>query len=72
MEQRFAAKNIQVADVAAVEDIERARKLIDVDPAQFSCLLLVYGKVAEVAGCVAGIGNRDVANGGAAATQEAN
>jgi translation elongation factor EF-4 len=62
VQERFASEDIQVANAAGVQDIERAGELVSIEPAKASRLLFVYGEVAEIACGVAGIRNCNVAD----------
>src|SRR5947209_3636048 len=62
MKQGFAAKDVQVANTAALQDVESSRELVGIDPTQVFLAYLAIGKVAEVAGSIAGVGNGDIAD----------
>jgi hypothetical protein len=53
-----------------VQDVQGATELIGVNPAQVAGRDFATGKVAEIAGCIAGVRNGDVAEGRTTAADE--
>jgi hypothetical protein len=71
MQQRLAAREGEVADTAPVQDVERRAEPLGVDEAAIGDEALVVGEAAEIAGGVAEVGHRDVADRGPAARHQA-
>jgi hypothetical protein len=62
MKQRLAALEGQIAHAAAVQDVERPAVFVEIHVGAMGDVTLVIGKVAEIAGRVADVGDRDVAD----------
>jgi hypothetical protein len=71
MQQGLATEDIQIANIAAVQDVNGAIKLIGIDPAQVAFGNFSVGKIAKITTRIAGVGHGDVANRGTAAGNEA-
>ena len=71
MEERFAAEEADVANIAAMEDVERGGKLIGIDPAEVFARNFASGEVAEIARSIASAGDGDVAERGPALRDKA-
>jgi hypothetical protein len=60
MEQRFPSKKTHITDVATMENRQRIIETIRVNPLQLTDAVFVIGKIAEIAGRVAGIGDSHI------------
>src|ERR1019366_1904128 len=70
VEESFTTKKTDIANSALVQDVQGATELIGVNPAQVAGRDFATGKVAEIAGCIAGVRNGDVAEGRTTAADE--
>jgi hypothetical protein len=61
VEQRFAAKETELANVAFVQNGQRTIEVIDINPSQVPGRHSATREVAEVAACIAGIGDGNIA-----------
>jgi hypothetical protein len=61
MEQRLSAEEADVTNVSGIEDIESVSEPPGIDPSQIGCRHFAPGEITEIAGGVARVGHRDVA-----------
>jgi len=70
MEKGLSAEETQVANAAAMQNLERLRESVSINPAQAVALYFAIGKIAEIAGRVASIGDSNIAKSRTTATDE--
>jgi hypothetical protein len=70
VQERFSTEEADVANASAMQDVERGIELCHVDPTQILAGDLTIGKIAKVASRITGIGDRNVAQGGTALSDE--
>ena len=70
MKKRLAAKEADVTDAATMQNLERRVKASSLHPTQVFMRDFAIRKIAKVASCIAGIGNGDIAQGGATVPKE--
>src|SRR5580704_8469795 len=70
LKKSFTARKTEIANAAFVQDVQGATELIGVNPAQVAVRNFAACKFAEIAGCIAGIRNGDVAENRTTAANE--
>jgi hypothetical protein len=71
VQERLASKETDIANTAAMQDVESGIQLFCIHPAQILARNFPISKIAEIASRVAGIGDSNVAQGGTALRYEA-
>lgn len=71
MQKRLSAEKTDVANTSSMKNLERGIKALSIQPSEIVAGDPAIGKIAEVAECIAGISDRDIAKGGTAVANKA-